>query len=137
MTALVLGRGRWLWTSCSDPLCRPPTASRSSGTSTLDDAEAVAPTARLRCRGDLDIATVGPLLDDIDDLIGVGYRRVRLELDRLLFCDVVGLDALLSVRDRVRRCGGTLVVSPHQCGSLDLLLHTLGLSSQFDPLATR
>jgi anti-anti-sigma factor len=92
------------------------------------------PTARVRCHGELDLDTVGAVLDDVDALLGAGYRDVRLDVDGLRFCDVVGLGALLTARDRVRRAHGTLVLSSHRCPSLELLLQALGLSPQLEAM---
>lgn len=91
-------------------------------------------TARLTCCGDLDLDSSGGVLCDVEDLVALGYRDVHLELDRLRFCDVVGLGALLWTKDRLARADGTLTLSGHSCRSLSLLLQTCGLSAQLEPL---
>ena len=79
--------------------------------------------------------TTDTLLHDVEAAIALGYRDVRVELDRLRFCDLAGLDALLAAKNRVERAGGALTLSPHTCWSLTLLLRVLRRSDQLEPLA--
>ena len=53
------------------------------------------PPATLSIGGDLDMSTAPGVVSDVVDLLALGYRDVRLELDRLRFCDVVGAGALV------------------------------------------
>lgn len=105
---------------------RAPHAAPAGGT----HASAV---ARLACPAELDLASAGGLVDDLDDLVALGYRHVRFELDRLRFCDVVGLRALLSAKERVERAGGTVELTGHSCSTLALLQRVFGLSPQLEP----
>lgn len=80
------------------------------------------PSASLHVGGELDVETCSGVLSDVEQLLELGYREVRLDLTSLRFCDVVGLRALLDAAECVRSRGGAMSVSSHTCRSLELQL---------------
>lgn len=60
--------------------------------------------------GELDVATTPILNTLIEQQIATGHLEVRLDLDKLAFCDVLGLRALLRAHRRLTAAGGQLVL---------------------------
>jgi len=66
------------------------------------DAVHVAPS------GELDIATVGELREQVDELVGAGFARVVIDLRELVFMDCAGLRLLHALSADARRDGWEL-----------------------------
>jgi anti-anti-sigma factor len=66
----------------------------------------------VRVTGELDAASVGRLEVVLDDAIGLGARRIEMDLSGLSFVDSSGLAVLIRTQQRVAHRGGALVVEP-------------------------
>ncbi|NAZ86869.1 STAS domain-containing protein [Kineococcus indalonis] len=88
----------------------------------LDDGPAP-PRAVLRATGELEAATADLLLDVVERAVQGGRTDVELDLGGVAFCDVRGIDAVLTARTRVRAAGGEL----HLCRVRPFLHHVLGV----------
>jgi anti-anti-sigma factor len=79
--------------------------------------------------GELDIATVDLLHDEVADLRRTGVEHVVLDLSRISFMDGRGLALLVVLRDDARRCGHrlTLVPGPPRVQRVFTLTRTAGL----------
>ncbi len=80
--------------------------------------------ARVRVRGELDLATVPQLAPALSALLGAGRHQLDVDLDEVTFCDVAGLTALLQANARAVQAGGRLVVHG-SCPPLRLMLRVL------------
>jgi anti-anti-sigma regulatory factor len=66
-------------------------------------------------------------------LLAAGCVRLRLELARLTFCDVVGFTVLLDTAAAARAAGGGLVIDG-PCRSLRRLLEVSALDEELVPV---
>jgi anti-anti-sigma factor len=64
----------------------------------------------MRLIGELDGATAQIVDTLIEQQIATGHLEVRLDLDKLAFCDVLGMRALLRAHRRLTAAGGQLVL---------------------------
>lgn len=62
--------------------------------------------------GELDIATVGQLQSQLEELIQAGFARIVIDLGRIEFIDSSGLHALLSAHDRAKQEDWQLAIVP-------------------------
>jgi anti-sigma B factor antagonist len=60
--------------------------------------------------GELDLASVGPLERELDQVIGRGARRVIVDLTGVTFIDSVSLGVLVREAKRLRTNGGACVL---------------------------
>jgi anti-anti-sigma factor len=67
--------------------------------------------ATLSVSGELDIATASELRRAVGALMGVGTRRLELDLSAMTFIDSSGLGALLWAAHRLEAVGGELLVT--------------------------
>jgi anti-sigma B factor antagonist len=72
-------------------------AQRETVTPFTVDVEPERDVVRVCPRGDVDLATVGLLRDQVDELISVGFRRVLLDLRGVTFLDSTGLTLLVEL----------------------------------------
>lgn len=83
--------------------------------------------------GEVDAVSVPALVDEFTALIAAGCRRITVDMRRLSFCGIAGLDALLAAHHRVRDLGqsgdGLVVVAPPP--SLRTLLRVFAPSNCF------
>ncbi|WP_432571264.1 STAS domain-containing protein [Kineococcus sp. SYSU DK005] len=77
--------------------------------------------AHLRARGELEASTAHLLLDAVDGSVRRGRHDLELDLADVVFCDVRGIDAVLTARVRLRAAGGEL----HLQGVRPFLHHVL------------
>ncbi len=76
------------------------------------DVEPQRDAVKLIPAGELDIATVGQLQSELDDLIEAGFARVVIDLCGVEFIDSTGLHLLVSAHERARaRSGSSAIVS--------------------------
>jgi anti-sigma B factor antagonist len=75
------------------------------GVTTLGDWSVVAPV------GELDLASVPRLRQEVLNLLGAGGRDVVLDLGAVDFIDSVGLGGVVAVAKRVRSAGGQFRVA--------------------------
>ena len=62
--------------------------------------------------GELDIATVDGVRDHLDELLGVGFKRVILDLRGATFLDSTGLRLIVAAHASSARDGWQLVIFP-------------------------
>jgi anti-anti-sigma factor len=67
---------------------------------------------RVQPVGELDMATVPELRRTLDELLEAGFRRLDLDLARVVFMDSSGLRLLVAARSDVKAAGGELTVLP-------------------------
>ena len=77
--------------------------------------------AHLHALGELEAATAHLLLDAVDGSVQRGRTDLELDLADVVFCDVRGIDAVLTARLRLRAAGGEL----HLQGVRPFLHHVL------------
>jgi anti-sigma B factor antagonist len=63
---------------------------------------------RLRLTGELDIATVPRVQEELDGLIALGVRKLKIDLGRLGFVDSSGLRMFIVLNQRAHAEGWTL-----------------------------
>lgn len=80
--------------------------------------------ARVRVCGELDLATVPRLRAELEALLHSGHCHLDLDLDKVTFCDVAGLNLLLRINAAAVAAGGRLVVRG-SCPPLLLMLRVL------------
>src|SRR5688572_28098280 len=71
---------------------------------------------RVRCVGELDLASAALLVDLVTDLVKDGHRSLVLDLDPLNFIDACGLSALVAAHTFCADSGATLTL----CGGRPL-----------------
>ena len=91
--------------------------------------------SELRLFGDLTLATVTSLIDELVQVERSGPALLVLDVRRLRFIDSSGLTELLAARTRGRRGGRRLVVVMGP-GPVERLLAVTGLQSQFETAPT-
>lgn len=75
--------------------------------------------------GELDIATVGTLAEQLAKAVAGGCRHLDVDLTLVPFCDVVGFDVLLDTARSMRARQGTMrIIGP--CWSLRYMAGTFG-----------
>lgn len=74
------------------------------------DVEPERDVVRVCPRGDVDLATVGRLREQVDELIGAGFLRVVLDLRGVTFLDSTGLRLVLELYRRSRADGWDLLI---------------------------
>jgi anti-anti-sigma factor len=84
----------------------------------------------LRPEGDLDLATLAPLRDRLDDL-GRHGKTVRLDLGGLTFLATSGLGVLLDANAQARRAGQRLTFY-HGGPEVERMLRLSGVDRQLD-----
>jgi anti-sigma B factor antagonist len=87
----------------------------SSGGAPIDfwiDVEPQRDTVRLIPAGELDIATVGQLQRELDDLIEAGFGQIVIDLRGVEFIDSTGLHALVEAHERAKDEGWQLAIVP-------------------------
>jgi anti-sigma B factor antagonist len=67
---------------------------------------------RIKPVGELDLASVGELRDQVRELLAVGFERLIIDLRGLSFVDVCGLGLLLCLADQARGEGWRLSLIP-------------------------
>jgi anti-sigma B factor antagonist len=94
------------------------------------DTEYAGRCARLALRGELDIATVGVLEDELQEAWSRDLRRIEIDLSALTFIGSAGVAAFLEANARARRtgCALTLVRGPVQ---VHRIFELTGIESQF------
>ncbi len=115
------------------PVSLPPSdAGPGSGRLRVVLAPASAPpVARVRVRGELDLATAPALHAQLGALLRDGYRDLELDLEDVDFCDVAGLNMLLRTHADAVRAGGGLVVRG-SCPPLRLMMRVLRPEGAFE-----
>jgi anti-sigma B factor antagonist len=86
-------------------------------------------TATVRLRGDVDLATAPALQHRLEALLGDGVRTLVVDMGGVPFCDMPGLNALLSVQARLAGNGGHLVLLA-ACRPLRIMVDALGLGAR-------
>ncbi len=110
----------------------PPGAGPDSGRLRMVLSPASAPpAARVRVRGELDLATAPRLHAQLQALLRDGYRDIDLDLEDVDFCDVAGLNMLLWTHADAVRAGGGLVVRG-SCPPLRLMMLVLRPAGAFE-----
>ncbi|MFD9126361.1 STAS domain-containing protein [Kitasatospora sp. NPDC059571] len=66
--------------------------------------------ATVHVAGDIDLDSVAPLREALDLCLRDGIRTVRVDVRGVTFCDVTGLNVLLSAARRAASAGGTLTL---------------------------
>jgi anti-sigma B factor antagonist len=79
---------------------------------------------RLALAGELDLSTSPLLQTSVSALIADGHTQIAVELDGVGFCDVAGLNRLISTRAELAALGGELVLHG-PCPALQLLIDLL------------
>lgn len=80
--------------------------------------------------GELDIVTADPLREVIESVSGHGCAVITVDLAGVPFCDLLGLEALVTAADRIAlRCGRLTLTNPPS--SLRRLLQVTGLQRRF------
>jgi anti-sigma B factor antagonist len=74
--------------------------------------------------GELDLSSAQLLRRELDDLLSVGWRDVRVDLRETTFADSSALHVLLDVHERLTALGGTLTVLVEPGPVADLLALT-------------
>jgi anti-sigma B factor antagonist len=74
------------------------------------EVEPIRNAARVSPIGDIDLATVGTLRREIDELVAAGAQRVVLDLHGVTFVDVTGIHLLLDAAAAARASGWELSV---------------------------
>ena len=94
------------------------------------DTEYTGPCARLALRGELDLATVRLLEDELRRVWARDLRRIEVDLRELTFIGSSGIAALLELNSRARNVGIvlTLVRGP---ASVQRIFELTGIESQF------
>ena len=64
--------------------------------------------------GELDVASSGPLVQHLSDLLSRGYTQIVIDLSHLVFCDAAGLGAFVRVRRLAAARGGWLRLASTQ-----------------------
>lgn len=77
------------------------------------------------------MATAPQLLAALEALVGDGVRTLDVDLDRVPFCDVAGLNVLLRAHGMARARGGRVVVRG-ECSPLRRMLAVLHLTETFE-----
>jgi anti-anti-sigma factor len=88
-----------------------------------------------RLRGELVIAGVPALRDELAGLLRHGPTRLVIELSGVTHCDISGLAVLVGAGNRARRAGGSLglaALSP----PVDAILHATGLHRHLEVFGT-
>ncbi len=86
--------------------------------------------AVMRVAGEIDIATVGQITDELSQLLADGCRYLVVDLSMTGFCDASGLSSLIVAQDRVRaRRGWLRLVGPQPI--VRKLFHVTGLTAEF------
>ncbi|MEV4628160.1 STAS domain-containing protein [Micromonospora sp. NPDC049523] len=67
--------------------------------------------AVLRLAGELDLATVVQLNDQVDQFLETGHHRILLDLSELTFCDSTGLGGFVRGNNLCTDAGGWLRVT--------------------------
>lgn len=70
--------------------------------------------AIVRLDGELDVASSGPLVQHLSDLLSRGYTQIVIDLTHLVFCDAAGLGAFVRVRRLAAGRGGWLRLASTQ-----------------------
>jgi anti-sigma B factor antagonist len=76
------------------------------------DLEPHCDTVKLIPAGELDVAAVGQLQSELDDLIEAGFVQIVIDLRRVEFIDSTGVLALLSAHERAEREHWQLAIVP-------------------------
>jgi anti-sigma B factor antagonist len=87
----------------------------SAGGAPIDfwiDVEPQSDTVQLIPAGELDIATVGQLQRELDDLIEAGFGQIVIDLRGVEFIDSTGLHALVEAHERAKDEGWQLALVP-------------------------
>ncbi len=89
------------------------------------------PGARVKVTGELDIATASQLEVALEALVRDGVRILDVDLDRVPFCDITGLNVLLRANAAARAGGGRMRVRG-ECPPLRRMLDVLSLADPFE-----
>ncbi|MEA2151018.1 MAG: hypothetical protein QOD69_2848 [Solirubrobacteraceae bacterium] len=94
------------------------------------DTEYAGRCARLALRGELDLATVGVLQDELEEAWSRDLRGVEIDLSALTFIGSAGVAAFLEANARARKagCALTLVRGP---AHVHRIFELTGIESQF------
>jgi len=84
--------------------------------------------------GELDLATVGIVEREVDELYGSGWKRVVLDLRDVAFIDSTGLRLLIRLDGRARGGGRGFAIVEGD-GSVRRLLALTGLGARFERAA--
>ena len=76
------------------------------------DVEPQSDTVKVIPAGELDIATVGDLQSELDDLIEAGFGRIVIDLRGVDFIDSTGLHLLVSAHERAKNEDWQLAIIP-------------------------
>jgi anti-anti-sigma factor len=74
------------------------------------DVEPLRDAVRVCPSGELDLATVGVLRDQVEDLIAAGFKRLVLDLGELTFFDSSGIHLVLELVEGSRSDGWQIAV---------------------------
>lgn len=84
---------------------------------------------RVVASGELDLAAAAPLREQLDELRGVGFEHVVLDLRDLTFMDIAGARVILDADAAARREGTTFELIPGP-EPVQRLLDLLGISDR-------
>lgn len=93
------------------------------------DAEPDREIVRVVASGELDLAGAGELREQLDELRGVGFEHLVLDLRALTFMDIAGARVILDADAAARRDGTTFELIPGP-EPVQRLLDMLGVSDR-------
>jgi anti-sigma B factor antagonist len=64
----------------------------------------------VRLSGELDLVEATRVTEALEELLGVGFARIAVDLRSLSFMDSTGLHALLTSRDAAHACGAQMAL---------------------------
>jgi len=94
------------------------------------DGTVQAPRARVLVRGEVDLVTAEQMSLQLTSLVETLAEsddevvQLDVDMDGVPFCDVAGLNALLTVDRLLRACGGRLIIH-HPCRPLRIMTEAL------------
>ncbi len=84
----------------------------------------------VRVKGEIDLASVGELENEVGGLIESGTTRIIIDLTGVTFLDSTGLRTLLATHSRLAQLGGTLALVLNG-GPVERLLDITGVADTF------
>ena len=84
---------------------------RNSGARALGELSVQPAVTTIVLHGELDLTTIEPLRDLLDEAVAPGPRRLVVDLGDVPFVDLLSLSAILAAADAVRKDGGLAAVS--------------------------
>ncbi len=107
---------------------------QQTGTARIVDVDADGERLRVAVGGELDLASVGVVEDDVVRRLGFGFAELLLDLREVDFIDSTGLRLLVRLDARAREAGVSFALDPGE-GAPRRLLELTGLTGRFHCVA--